>query len=189
MTGQASPPPVRVNRAPVLTLWAAVVAERLGHPPDTALSLASAVAGTAARAKARRLGLDEARDGGDPDGAGRRPEGPARRESVRLLGREVPVTRGDGGVLLAAEADGKAASPVGVRNYVARAFGGRLDEVRGAMEELANSLDPGELNRIGFRLYEHFRPEVPEGVQGWGARGELRVERIRAAMGSQAARG
>ena len=25
-------PPIRVNRAPVLTLWAAVVAERLGAP-------------------------------------------------------------------------------------------------------------------------------------------------------------
>jgi hypothetical protein len=24
---------IKVNRAPVLTLWAAVVAERLGHPP------------------------------------------------------------------------------------------------------------------------------------------------------------
>jgi hypothetical protein len=50
----AAHPPIRVNRAPVLTLWAAVVAEHLGHPPDTALSLASAVAGTAARAKASR---------------------------------------------------------------------------------------------------------------------------------------
>jgi hypothetical protein len=28
--------PIIVNRAPVLTLWAAVVAERLGHPADTA---------------------------------------------------------------------------------------------------------------------------------------------------------
>jgi hypothetical protein len=27
--------PIEVNRAPVLTLWAAVVAERLGQPPDT----------------------------------------------------------------------------------------------------------------------------------------------------------
>ena len=29
---------IKVNRAPVLTLWAAVVAERLGHPPSTAAS-------------------------------------------------------------------------------------------------------------------------------------------------------
>ena len=27
---------IQVNRAPVLTLWAAVVAERLGHDEDTA---------------------------------------------------------------------------------------------------------------------------------------------------------
>jgi len=27
---------IRVNRAPVLTLWATVVAERLGYPPETA---------------------------------------------------------------------------------------------------------------------------------------------------------
>jgi hypothetical protein len=30
---------VSVNRAPVLTLWAAIVTERLGHPAETALTL------------------------------------------------------------------------------------------------------------------------------------------------------
>ena len=70
---------------------------------------------------------------------------------------------------------------MGVRNYVARAFGNRLGEVRQAMEELAASFEPEELNRLGCRLYEGFRPEVPEGVQGWGAKGELRIERIREA--------
>jgi hypothetical protein len=44
----------RVNRAPVLTLWAAVVAERLGHPVETALSLASHVAGTGVDTTARQ---------------------------------------------------------------------------------------------------------------------------------------
>ena len=59
MSAKPSKPsgPIKVNRAPVLTLWAAIVAEWLGHPPDTAFSLASAVVGTAARAKARRLGI------------------------------------------------------------------------------------------------------------------------------------
>jgi hypothetical protein len=51
------------------------------------------------------------------------------------------------------------------------------------MEALAASLPPDELNRVGFRLYERFRPEVPEGVQGRGAKGELRVERIVEAVG------
>ncbi len=46
------------------------------------------------------------------------------------------------------------------------------------MDRLAASLPPDELERVGFRLYERFRPEVPEGVEGWGVRAELRIERI-----------
>lgn len=91
---------------------------------------------------------------------------------MRLLGREVPITgrwRGDA----SRRGDGAAASLAGVRRYITRAFGNRLDEVRQAMEELATAFEP-----IGFRLRERFRPEVPEGVRGWGAKGELRLERI-----------
>jgi hypothetical protein len=175
-------PPIRVNRAPVLTLWAAVVAERLGHPPDTALSLASAVAGTAARAKARRLGIADEKEHEAKEGK-EKPAAAAPKRTVRLLGKDVPVAEDPDGALLAAGSDGKTAGAAPVRNYIARAFGGRLDETRAAMEALAASLPPEELNRVGFRLYEAFRPEVPEGVQGWGAKGELRLERIRDAAG------
>lgn len=163
---------IRVNRAPVLTLWAAVVAERLGHPLPTAFSLASVVAGTAARSKARRLGLAEPRPG----------EGSVRpaRETIRLLGRDIPLVPGaDGSVL--AERDGHPAPAAPVEAYLARAFGPRLGEVRTSMEVLADGLDAAELNRIGFRLYERFRPEVPEDVSGWGAKGRLDLARIRAA--------
>src|ERR1043166_265832 len=47
------------NRAPVLTLWAAVVAERLGFDRAAALTLGKAVAGLNAQAKGRRLHLFE----------------------------------------------------------------------------------------------------------------------------------
>ncbi len=165
--------PIRVNRAPVLTLWAAVVAETLGYPPETALSLASAVAGTAARAKARRLGL--AKD--------RAPEGPlAPRRTVRLLGRDIPVTEVDG-QLMAAERGGTPAMPGAVAASLTRAFGDRQAEVRAAMQALAAGLAPEALNRTGFRLYEAFRPEVPPDVSGWGAKAELSLARIRAAAG------
>ena len=40
---------VKINRAPVLTLWATVVAERLGYDEETALTLGKAVAGLNAR--------------------------------------------------------------------------------------------------------------------------------------------
>jgi hypothetical protein len=174
----AEPPPLRVNRAPVLTLWAAVVAERLGHPFDTALTLGAAVAGTAARAKARRLGLAE--DHPEEDRQSKRGDAGGEVRAVRLLGREIAVARSDDGMLLAAHGE-RPQSPVSVRNYLARAFGDRLGGVHAAMEKLASSLPPEELNRVGFRLYERFRPEVPDGVEGWGAKAVLDIARIRKA--------
>ena len=48
---------ILINRAPVLTLWAAVVAERLGFKHDEALSLGTALAGLNAQSKGRRLGI------------------------------------------------------------------------------------------------------------------------------------
>ena len=119
------PPPLKVNRAPVLTLWAAVVAERLGHEPDAALTLGRAVAGASAQAKARRLGIADERDGegGAPD------EHKTKARTVRLLGRDI-VVADDGAAL----DKGKPASAAGVRTYLSRAFGDRLGEVRAAMD-------------------------------------------------------
>jgi hypothetical protein len=48
---------ISINRAPVLTLWAAVVAQRLGFAEDEALTLGKAVSGLNAQAKGRRLGI------------------------------------------------------------------------------------------------------------------------------------
>src|SRR6478672_8109860 len=168
----APPPPIRVNRAPVLTLWAAVVAGRLGHPPDTALSLASAVAGTAARAKARRLGFSEERDHA-------KAAAPARaKDTAQLLGKKIRLTHDANGVVLA-EGEGKPAPAAPVQAYVTKAFGEHLAAVRKTMEDLAAQYEPEKLNRIGFRLYEAFRPEVPSDVKGWGAKGILDLAKIR----------
>lgn len=48
---------VMINRAPVLTLWAAVVAEMLGFDYDEALTLGRAVAGLNAYSKSIALGF------------------------------------------------------------------------------------------------------------------------------------
>ena len=175
------PTTIRINRAPVLTLWAAVVAEQLGCPPETALTLGRFVAGSSARAKARRLGIVE-------EGAAERREKArelrGQRETVRLLGQEIPVLPAPDGTLRAKD-DRKPSSTKSVAAYVARAFGDRLAEARAAMEHLAASLPPDELNRVGFQLYEHFRPDVPEGVKGWGAKGELKLDEIEKLAGAR----
>jgi hypothetical protein len=83
---------VQVNRAPVLTLWASVVAERIETAPP----------------KKARAG-----------------------ETfwIELLGRPLPAIKTDGGIR-------------------------------------------------AFSLYERFRPVIPEGVRGWGAKGELDLDLI-----------
>ena len=88
--------------------------------------------------------------------------------TVYLLGRDVPVAEQKGS-FHALDHD-KPASPRPAHAYVSRALGEHLPAVRQSMKTLAGSLPPEELNRIGFRLYEHFRPEVPPGVGGWARR-------------------
>ena len=139
------------------------------------------MAGSSARAKARRLGISDEKQDAEERHA-RAADLKPRRQTVRLLGREIPVIPTDDGTLRA-EDDGKPASAKSVHSYIARAFGDRLADARAAMEGLAASLPPEELNRVGFRLYEQFRPDVPQGAEGWGAKGELWLERIAHARG------
>ena len=166
---------VLVNRAPVLTLWASVVAERLGYDHEAALSLGKALAGLNAQSKGRRLGIYKPAERAE----GRPPKKARRGEQfwVELLGRPIPATKTGRGVR-AVEGD-RPLEPAGVERYLHGKFGEAFDTVRGAMQELARAFSPKELAVKGFTLYEHFRPSVPEGVRGWGAKGELDLDKIR----------
>jgi hypothetical protein len=48
---------IKINRAPVLTLWGVIVAERLGYTHDEALTFGKALAGLTAQSKGQRLGI------------------------------------------------------------------------------------------------------------------------------------
>jgi hypothetical protein len=170
---------VSVNRAPVLTLWAAVVAEQLGFDHDEALTLGRSVAGLNAYSKGKALGLFKPA----PEDVRRERERLAHGTMlhVSLLHRAVPVVRTPEG--LRALAKDKPVQPAGVQRYLAGKFGDALAAVEDAMRALARSLPADELEHRAYALYEHFRPAVPEGVQGWGAAGVLDLARIRAAAG------
>lgn len=169
-----SPPSIQVNRAPVLTLWATIVAERLGHPHDTALTLGKAIAGLMAQSKGRRLGIyPEPSPGAKP--AGKRPA--AGLVSIPFMGRAVPVVKTSGG--LRATVKDQPVDPDGVERYLTQKFGPGLPEAREAMQALARAYPPKQLASAGFSLYEQFRPSIPEGVRGWGARGPLDLSLIR----------
>jgi hypothetical protein len=169
-----------INRAPVLTLWAAVVAERLGYRRAEALTLGKAVAGLNAQSKGRRLGIFEPRPPGEA--AKRKPE-PGARLQVELLQRVVPAVRTRDG--LRALHDGKPMTPESVERYLESKFKDALDSTRGAMEKLARSLPPEDLAVRAFGLYEKFRPAIPAGKVGWGAAGVLDLELIRSLAGKR----
>ncbi len=160
---------VSVNRAAVLTLWAAAVAERLGFDPDEALSLGRAVAGLNAQSKGRRLGVFKPHE--EPADRARKRDG---RFLVEVCGRAVPAESTDEGVR--AVAGGRPIDPESVERYLEDKFGDDLPAVRSAMRKLAKSYSRAELSQAAYPLYEQFRPAVPEGKRGWGARGTLDLE-------------
>lgn len=166
---------IQINRAPVLTLWAAVVAERFGFDRDEALTFGRAVAGLNAHAKGARLGLFTP---SAPKAVKERSKKLAHGETLQvdLLGRAVPATATPDG--LRALAKDKPVAPQSVTRYLEGKFGAALPDARAAMERLANSLPPERLAVEAFHLYERFRPEVPAGVTGWGAKGTLDLGRI-----------
>jgi hypothetical protein len=159
---------ISINRAPVLTLWAAVVAQRLGFDKDEALTLGKAVAGLNAQAKGRRLGIFKPHE--------EKPIKVREKEQgeefwIEICGRPVPAKNTDDGIRAVKGA--QVIEPDGVRRHLAGKFGDDLGVVRSAMTKLARAFKPKELADQAFGLYERFRPSIPEGVNGWGAKGNL----------------
>src|SRR5262249_37628148 len=163
---------VSINRAPVLTLWAAVVAERLGFDEDAALTLGRAVAVLNAQSKGRKLGIFK-----PPEEKKPKPEAPGETSRVEVCSRAVPVKKTEEG--LRAVLGDKVIRPDAVRRSLERACGEHLGAVRSALRKLAASYTPAELRKLAYPLYEQFRPSVPEGMRGWGAKGELDLALIR----------
>jgi hypothetical protein len=167
---------IKINRAPVLTLWAAVVAERMGYDEETALTLGKAVAGLNAQSKGKKLGIYEEKTEEEKKEA-KKKEKEADVGFVEILGRGVPTVKTPNG-LRAAE-KGKPIHAETVQTYLEQKFKEDLEDARKAMQKLAKAYTPKQLESKAYGLYEKFRPEIPEGKKGWGAKGELDLDYIR----------
>lgn len=167
---------IRINRAPVLTLWAAVVAERLGFTRPEALTLGRAVAGLNAYSKGVAIGLFEPTPAAERERRRRARRGATVR--VSLLQRAVPAVQTPDG--LRALAKDRPIDPESVERYLEGKFGDHLGAARTAMMRLARALPPTELAQKAYHLYEAFRPAIPAGKAGWGAAGTLDLRKIAA---------
>jgi len=158
---------VVVNRAPVMTAWATVVAERLNFKREEALSIASVYTEMNATSKGISLGMFGAGKNADYEVGSAQP-------FVELMGRQVPVLKTEGGEWRGVTKGG-AVEPEVAFGYMQRSFRQTIGSVIGGMRLLAEAFSPDELNREGFALYTQFRPN--SGGE-WGQRGEMRMSRI-----------
>ncbi|HVK13625.1 MAG TPA: hypothetical protein VM597_33065 [Gemmataceae bacterium] len=126
------------------------------------------MAGLNAQSKGRRLGVFNPHE---EKRASARDQERGERFFIKVCGRDVPSAVIDGGVR--AVTGRKPVDPDGVTAYLEGKFGDDLKSVRAAMKRLAASYSPAELSRQAYLLYERFRPAVPEGKRGWGAKGVL----------------
>ncbi len=160
---------LKINRAPVLTLWAAVVAERIGFDRDEALTLGKAVAGLNAQAKGRRLGIFKPSEA--VERRAKKKIGLGEEFWIQLCGRGVPAKNTEDGVRAVVKA--RPINPERVQAYLVKKFGDALGGVRSAMAELAAAFDPDVLANAAYGLYEKFRPQIAPGKRGWGQQGTL----------------
>lgn len=169
---------IKINRAPVMTLWAAVVAERMGQDHAAALTLGKAVTGLNAQSKGRRLGIYPEHETDKTDASrSSTAKKDEQTSTTQVLGRPVPTQQTKDG--LRAVQNGKAISPASVQRYLQQKFGDDLTAVTEALTALAQSYTPTQLADQAYDLYEKFRPSVPEGEKGWGAKGKLDLEQVR----------
>jgi len=162
-------PNILVNRAPVLTLWGTVVAHCLGYDEDASLTLGKALAGLNAQTKGRMLGIYSKKEA--PDGEPRKKAGLGEQFWIEICGRAIPAKQTESGIR--AVVKDKPIEPEKVAGYLESKFGDDFPRVRAAMAELAGSFSADELRAVAYSLYEGFRPVIPRGKRGWGAKGEL----------------
>jgi hypothetical protein len=96
---------------------------------------------------------------------------------IEICGRQVPAIKTTEGVR--AVIKNQPIEAKSVERYLESKFGESLGTARAAMRDLAKAFRPGQLSENALRLYEQFRPAIPEGVRGWGAKGNLDIDRIR----------
>ena len=171
---------ILINRAPVLTLWAAVIAEREGYTFEEGLTLGRWISGVLAQSKGRSLGIFEPHEKTEAEKEARR-----RRDEqlgvhrIDTFGMHVPVVEKSGKQFAVSE--GKPINPDSVYSYLLKAFGGEestLNAAKEAMQALAESIPKEEAGKRAYSLYERFRPEW-KGKAAWGSKGHLDLDLIR----------
>lgn len=166
---------ITINRAPVLTLWAACVTEFL-YPAlswPTCLSAGASISSLCAISKGRAIGtIDPPSNSNQPDSERAQTDDD---EELRVMGFPLHVKNG-----LVVDSKNAKPKPGNEKNLESK-FG--EDEEHETREVFRSCLqtwkgEKEQLNKKAFGMYEKFRPDVPKGQKGWGRKGELSLESV-----------
>ncbi|THV08473.1 hypothetical protein K435DRAFT_771969 [Dendrothele bispora CBS 962.96] len=159
-----------INRAPVMTAWATIVAERMGFNREEALSIATVYTEMNAMSKGVSLGIYKTTDQRkhlDAVKGGNQPY-------TDLMGRRIPLLYMSETSQWRALTDSSPTKPSVAFSYISRSFRQTTPHIIGALRLLAESFSPQEINDKAWALYCDFRPSR----EGWGERSEVRCDTI-----------
>jgi hypothetical protein len=164
---------IRINRAPVLTLWGATVSH---YGPShvnwkESCNIGRKIAGMLAQSKGKSIGKFEPKETSEEEKKSRkRAREKARDEGnrMKIAGFEIDKRDVEGGAGAA-------------EDYLQKAFGDKLNEAKEAMRELVEAYNDENLDesKKAYDLYAEFRPDVAKGMRGWGQRGLLSLDKIK----------
>lgn len=173
-TISSTPDSILINRSPVLTLWATIVAKTLYDTLDLAeaLTLGCAVAAQMAKAKGTSLGIYQADEKESVEAPSENED-----EVFEVLGVKVNAIRTKSGTR--AKVNEEIQDPTKTWALLRKRFQDGLGFVMAKMDEAAKSAGgPNELKRSAYQFYMHIRPNIPQGTKGWGAHGRLDTRRL-----------
>ena len=98
-------------------------------------------------------------------------------QTVEVFGMKVKGIK-SGDEVFAIDKGTNALKSVPIQAYLSRAFSSRLPDAEHGLKQLAESFSAEEIGGEAYRLYERFRPNVPQGQQGWGKKGLLELDRL-----------
>eukprot|EP00797_Seminavis_robusta_P032202 Sro713_g191580.2 (228) ;mRNA; r:23653-24336 len=170
-----APQTILINRSPILTLWVAVVAERLFSLKfEEAMTVGSAYAAECARAKGTSLGIytettQEKKDGPSEDA------GDAKRQFL-LMNQTIRANQTPAGWRAIGNKE-EEIDPHQIWKSLTKKLGDDLPFVLERMREAAEAAGE-DLDASAYNYYVHVRPGIPHGTKGWGAHGHLQTSKL-----------
>ena len=172
-----------INRAPVLELWASCVTQFL-HPNvpwESCVSAGGAISTITAISKGRSIGTIDKPDPGEAEEKRQKRKEKAEKEKLAELDvMNFHLSLDKTGQAMVGGKAKKAAEEALRKKYGPEQY----DKVKKVFQDSLKSWKgkEEELNGRAFGMYEDFRPTIPPGQQGWGRKGQLRLDTVKDAV-------